>query len=308
MDQHQSAMQYLLKSVKKHGTDRTALGVDLILEEWIARAKKLAPDVADEAWGYLHALTAEARKQGERTLALRLLRTFLYRPGITDKAKELLVADLLKPENLPLAPIGVLEYMMDEAKAQGNMDLAIRAAEAVIAEFPETDTVLAARMLMAEQAMAKNDHDTAVMHLNIIREVFATSLEAANALMMLGEIHKQKRQYAEADKFYKDILGVKEWRGPLWPRALYERGECARFQRKFQEASAYYERIYLMYANYREWCAKAYIQRANCLVALDEREKARQTIEEMLSNKELAESKEGTEARELLKKIQGTSL
>ena len=308
MDQPQAAMQYLLKAVKKYGTDRTALGVDLILDEWIGRAKKLDPTVADEAWGYLHAVTADARKEGQRALALRLERTFLYRPGITDKAKELLVADLLKEDNLPVAPIGVLEFMMDESKTRGNMDLAVKAAEAVIKDFPETDTVMTARMLMAEQAMANKDYDTAELHLNIIRETFATSMEAANALMLLGEICKQKRKYDEADKFYKDILGVKEWRGPLWPQALYERGECARFQRKFHEACAYYERIYLMYANYRDWCAKAYMQRANCLVALQEREKARQTLEEMLSIKELAEGKEGTEAREMLKKIQGTSL
>ena len=40
-------------------------------------------------------------------------------------------------------------------------------------------------------------------------------------------------------KRYEEVLQVKEWKGELWPEALYSIGECLREQGKEKEAYAY---------------------------------------------------------------------
>ncbi len=306
--EQQKGMEFLMQSVSKFGKAPDALGIDLILEEWIGRSKELTPLVAKEAWRYLGTLLRVSREEKEATLTLRLERTFLYKPDLSDKAKEIIVGSLCKEENLPVASAAVLEFIMDEAPKREMSELGLQAAHALVDRFTETDYALTARMFIAERAMADKDYGAAEEQLRVIREVFATSSEAAQALLLLGKLYMIQRKYEQADKCFRDVLGVREWRGPLWPAALHGRGECAEAQRDFAKACAYYERIYLMYGHHKSWCAKAYLQRANCLIRLQEPRKARETLEEMLSNTELAAAAEAEPARELLGRLQRREL
>ena len=299
------AMEYLLKCVEKFGRDRKALGIDMILEEWVGRSRSLPAVVAEEAWRFFAGLLKTAREEGERALALRLERTFLFKASLTDRAKEVITKGLLREENLEHASAAVLELIMDEAPARGDTELGMKAAELIVSEFTETDYALSARMALARHAISQKKFGTAEMHLNVVRQVFATSSEAAEALYMLGNLYLEQRNFAQADACFKDILGVREWRGPLWPAALYGRGQCVEQQRQYEAATAYYERIYLLYTHYQDWAAKAYLQRANCLLRLQEHGKARETLEEMLSTKELAETEAAETARDVLARLQG---
>jgi tetratricopeptide (TPR) repeat protein len=139
----------------------------------------------------------------------------------------------------------------------------------------------------------------AIKHLGVIQEVYATSGEAGNALILLGKIYTEQGKYAEADECFKSVLQIKGWRS-LWPEALYCRGDNAMAQRRFDVASAYYERIYLMYGHYRDWMAKAYLRRAECLIKGFQEAKAREVLHEMLDNPDLAGRPELSEARKLL--------
>ena len=302
-DERQEAMQFLLKSVATYGKDRKALGIDMILEEWVGRSSDLPEMVSKEAWRFLTGLMVKARDDGDKALSLRLQRVLLYRPGLSERAHELILKQLVREENLEFAAASVLETIMDEAPKLNQPALALKAAETILVEFTETDYALEARMALARHALTEKRYGTAEDHLNVIREVFATRPEAGQALLILGDMYIDQRKFKEADKCYKDILGVREWRGPMWPAALFGRGECARKQRLFKEATAYYERIYLMYSHYRAWAGKAYLQRAVCLMQLQERSKARETIQELLANQELADSEEAARARELLERL-----
>lgn len=294
------AMTYLLDAVDRYGRDPQAMGVDLILEEWVSRSKTLPPVVAKEAWRQLGERLIKARQESCLALQLRLERVFLYSPEITDKAREIILAALLREDVIPQASQGVLEFLLAEAPKQGHPELAELAARQIVQAFPETDAVLPARMVLAEQARERQDYAAAEEQYKTVREVFATSPEAGRALVRLGDLYLQQRRYGDADRCFKDALGVREWRGPLWPEALYGRGECARLQRQFAVATAFYERIYVLYGNYRDWCAKAYLARARCLLQLQDDAKARETLAEMLADPELAAAPEGAEAKELM--------
>ncbi|MBN2448872.1 MAG: tetratricopeptide repeat protein [Lentisphaeria bacterium] len=303
-DRQQEAMTYLLDAVDSYGRDPDALGVDLIIEEWVSRSRNLPPTVAKEAWRTFGERLVAARQEDCLPLILRIEHIFLFNPGLTDKAREIILANLMREEAVPEASPAILEYLIDEAPARGKPELAALAAERILAVFPETDYVLSARMFLARRAIENGDTAAAEEQLRSIREVFATSLEAARALMLLGGMYMKQRRFSDADRCFQDVLGVREWRGPLWPEALYARGECAREQRQYNEATAYYERIYVLYDNYREWAAKAYLQRAKCLLRLQEDDKARQTLTEFLAREALADLPETTEARDLMAKFE----
>ena len=259
--------------------------------------------MAAEAWKGLESLASKADQDNQPALALRLRRVLTFQPGITEERRTALANAIVKPENITNASPGVLDFMLEEFRKRGETNMAVTVANTIIRDFTETDHALSSRMFLAQVAIGKGDYKTAIKHLTIVKEVFASSSEAAEALLMLGDLYVKTGKYAEADECYKSILAVREWRGPLWPAALYGRGECARLQRSFEQAAACYERIYVMYSGSRKWCAKAYLARAECLTRLQLYSKASDTLQELVNNEDLKDTPEYAEAQQRLKEI-----
>jgi len=300
LGEQRGALEFFRNAVEKYGVDRKALGIDLILEEWVGQGKAADKAVAESSWADLEALQKKAEKAGQAALSLRLKRVLYYQPNISDEKKKQLLEELVREENIPNASSGVLELIMDEAQKRKDKDLALKVAEAVIKTFPETDTALNARMMLAQYAIADENYKVAIKHLTLVKEVYASSPEAASALLMLGDLQVKMGKFKEADECYKSILSVKDWKGPLWPAALYGRGECARGQRNYEQASAYFERIYVMYGKYLQWSAKAYLARAECLNRLSLYNKATETLQEMVSISDMKTLPEFAEATKRL--------
>jgi TolA-binding protein len=304
MGEKKGALDFYLKSIAQYGADRKALGIDQILEDWVVRTRGAEGNASKQAWMDLNALMKKAVAAKQPALAIRLKRIALYEPGISEARKSALTKELLDENVIANASGGVLEWMLDQAQAQGNRDLMSKVAQATIRDFTETDYALSARMVLAQDAIRQEDFATALRHLKVIKEVYASSGEAAEALMMMGSVYLKRLKFAEADDCYKSVLAVREWRGPLWPAALYGRGECSRQQGKLDQAAAYYERIYLMYLNYADWAAKAYVARVDCLMRLQQPRKAVEVLRDMLSKEEMEKRPEAVEARERLASLE----
>lgn len=300
LGEQRGALEFFQEGIAKYGVDRKALGIDLIVEEWIGRTRAATPEISKAAWVSMLRLLDQSKKEKKDALALRLKRLLLYHPDLSNDQRTTVLNDIVRVENLPIAGAGVMELMLDTAEKRSDTNLAIKVAETIIKDFTETDYALSARMYLAKVAIANQEYKTAIKHLTVIREVFATSSEAADALLLLGDLYIKQNNYTEADNCYKAILGVREWRGALWPAALYGRGECSRLQRNFEEASAYFERIYLLYSQYRDWTAKAYLARADCLARLRLYQKAIETLNEMLASTDLKDQPQIEEARKRL--------
>jgi tetratricopeptide (TPR) repeat protein len=305
MGEQRGALEYFRQGIEKYGVDRKALGIDLILENWIGQVKSADKAVNQLAWKDLNDLLQKAEKEHQAALALRLKRACLFEPNITEERHQALLKDLVREENITNASPGVLELMMEEAKKQTNQALAVKVAQCIIKDFVETDYALQARMMLARNALAERDYPTAVRHLTVVKEVYATSPDAAEALLLLGDLYVKQGKFPQADECYKSVLAVREWKGPLWPAALYGRGECARLQRNYDTAAAYFERIYVMYGNYKQWVAKAYVARAECLTRLQLYSKAAETLQELLSIAELKDMPEFKEAQQRMESLKG---
>lgn len=302
MGQPEETFRCFNDALTRYGGDRKELGIDLILEKWVDRSRQAPKALAQKAWLEMRDMLKQALGAKNYTLALRMERILMYDPTASDVEKAAMQKFMLRPENLPYASPGVLEMMIDEAVKAKNPTLARQAAEAIIREFTETDYALSARRLLAQQALDAKEWDEAIVHLNIIREVYASSDDAADALLTLGRLYREKEQYDKADTAYKDIVGVKEWKQRR-PEAIYGRGEVARAQRKWDQAAAYFERIYVLYTGSKEWVGKAYVARAECLAKLQQYGKAVETLDELLNNAQLASLPEAAQAKELRDKM-----
>jgi TolA-binding protein len=305
--------RYYKDAVLKYGTDRKQIGVDMILDEWVATTHKLPADQARGAWNELLLSLQAARTNQDGVGTLRLTRVQLFHPDITPVERDLTMDKLLRRENVTNASPAVLETMLDGAIRRSQTNLAVAVAQNIIAEFTETDYALNARLFLARNALelirtappekVKALRDEAIKHLDLIRTVFASNEEAAQALLLLGRLYREDNRVDEADKCLESILSVRTW-GRYWPEALYGRGLCAEARKEFRKATAYYERIYVMYARYRDWTARAYLRRAECLQRAYEENKARETLQEMLKVEDLAAYPEYEQARQLLAKLE----
>jgi tetratricopeptide (TPR) repeat protein len=290
----------------------------MILDEWVAATRKLSPDEAAVAWKDIELTVRAARDGGDRVAQLRFQRLLLYHPDLQPAARERLLDLLCTSSNIPYASPSILETLLATARARGQDALAVQTARAVIGDFTETDYALDARMFLAQRAVglaraepagsprAQALFDEAVGHLQVIRDVYATSGEAAEALLTLGEVYTLQSKTDEADQCFKDVLGVRGWRN-LWPRALLGRGACAEARREWIRASAFYERIYVLYIGYREIAAQAYYRRAECLHRGYEDAKAVETLKALLGNPDFEAFPEYEKARQLLARLGGAS-
>jgi len=315
--EEEGAMNFYREAVERFGSDRTAVGIDMILDEWIGRIKRSPKEPAEEAWKRLASSMEKAMASGNKTLALRFKRVALYDKDLKPSSRQRIMQELGSAQTLEHASPAVLQLMLDTANKEGKTDFAVAVADHIIETFTETDYALDARMTLAQKAITqardtesrsetRKLHEEAIRHLEVISAVYASSPEAGTALLNLGTIHRDMRKFDKADECYKSVLGVKEWRN-LWPEALYGRGECAFDRKLYGEASAYYERIYVLYGHHVAWVAKAYLRRAECLKRLYQVTAAREVLEEMLANEDLAKLPEAAEGRELMRKLRGSS-
>ena len=310
------AMRFYRDATLKFGKDRMQVGVDMILDEWVAASRKCNPAESKAAWDDISYVVRNAKSSGDKVSALRFERLNLFRPGIAEAEKERILDGLCQPENMTNASPAVLETMLDTAKARHQTNFAVRVANRIITDFTETDYALDARTLLADIALAQAAGEPAgsaraeklyagaIKNLTVVREVYATSPEAAAAMLKLGEIYTMQGKTDDADQCYKDVLGVRDWR-PMWPRALFGRGLCAEKKGDWLKAAAYYERIYVMYSGYRDITAKAYVARAKCLRRGYETKKAVETLRAMLACDDLKSFPEYKEAENILASLGG---
>ena len=298
----EQALDYYRGAIEQYGGERTNLGVDLIIEEWVGKAQRAPQEAARKHWASLRKLEETAVNQTNWVLSLRLRRVLPYMPGLSDVERSLYERSLLRPVNIPHAGPGLLAHMADEALRAGDTNLAVAAARETVAVFPETDYGLAARMILARDAIARGVPEEALPHLDVVAEVFASSPEAGEALLLKAGLLLGQREFTTADAIYSTVLATREWKA-LWPEALFGRGEVARADRKFLEASAYYERIYVLYSAHRSWVARAYLARGECLERSNRVKEARETLDEMLALEDLKNFPAYAEAAALLERV-----
>lgn len=301
-DQQAAALDFYLDAIRTYGSDRLALGIDLILEDWVGKSRAADPELQRTAWRQLERLHDQAMRERDATLAMRLKRIMMFDPHLTDGEIHTLRLSLRQARLIPFAALGNLEFLWTDALGRDDEALLQQVADELVTVFPETDTTMEARLWLGERALAADDTETALQHFEIIRTFLPGHELAAQAIMHIGHLHRADNRWEEADTAFQDVLGVREWRR-FWPEALYYRGQTAEAQRALERAAAFYERIYVLYGGDIEWAARAYWARAQALQRLREYEKAAEVLEEFTGNPELADQPDRAAAEDLLRRL-----
>ncbi|MEX1117252.1 MAG: tetratricopeptide repeat protein [Terrimicrobiaceae bacterium] len=282
-------------AIAQYGNDRQAIGIDLILRDYLKEFTQLNGHPPEEE---ARAELARARVQNLPALALRwqMAMDRIHSDfGVGQKVKLELKPELLD-EASPATMIWIGRLAIDE----GNKPLAQEAYERAIKEFPDSEWNEEALLSLARFARDEQDFETANIHYARLRELFPSSESAALAMEEQAQMLITEKKYREAIALLELILEVKEWRGEIWARTLFQIGKAKLGMGETAEAFAYFQRVYVLYAGYKEWAAKAYLESANCLKILGKSPERVATLREFVSKDAFKGLPEFAQAGELL--------
>ncbi|MGA0333974.1 MAG: tetratricopeptide repeat protein, partial [Kiritimatiellia bacterium] len=208
--------------------------------------------------------------------------------------------NLISSRMVEAASPEILLWLADLLEKREQFPLAATAYRRILDDFEETAATVTAYVKLGALELQQGNLESAMMWFRSVYEKYPTGEWTGTAVMRMADILYLQEKYEEAARTYEEIVLVREWRGPLWPEALYKIGLCLLQRGEPEKAFAYFQRVYVLYARHSEWAAKAYLESGKCLETLQRQTEAAQTYTEMLANPALAGTAAGEQARQRL--------
>lgn len=281
------------EAVREHAPKRDAIGIDFIMDDWPqeyrgARGQYPAKELA----GYLE----EAREKKSRAMELRVYRIMEAIGVKPDRPLEFVESDL--EESSPAVLLWVA------SRPETPPELALKSLQRVEKLYGQTEYVKDASMKLAAWDEENQKFEDAIRRYQRVAEKFASLPEGGEAIKRHAQVLMKQKKYEEAVTLLEKILGTPDYKGPLFPECLYLIAECKEQLKQDREATAYLERIYVLYAGNTKWTAKAYLKRAQLLEKLHATDAATEVYKEILAQSELSETKEFALAGKRLKEME----
>ncbi len=173
----------------------------------------------------------------------------------------------------------VLLYIADYSRGD-QLDFAIEAWNEVLTAYPTDDAAIVAYMRLANVSDQRGDKSTALNYLEAIQAQFPGTPKLPAVILRQGELLSSMDRGEEAREKYQYILRVPDWRGIIHARALFQTGEAYMAESKYAEAHGFFERTFLGYSQFSEWCARAYLADADALLGMGAKPDAIATLTE----------------------------
>ena len=304
LDEYPRALKTYLDLINAYGNDAELGGVDLILNEVVNDYRN------DELEGYRSIIEDEldvhlkaASKKAERTLELRYQTVFV---GITDgDEREALVDSIVQAKNVPASGPGTLVVIAREGVKRRQFEIVHEATERFMSKFQVSNDMLYIMIANLDALVEEGSYDEAAALSEEILLKFGYSKSVGYARKRRGDAFRLKGDHIKALEAYKEVLAIREWRGPLTPEALYYSGLCKLELSDVEEAFAYFQRIYVLYEDYTQWVAPAYSKSIQCMEKLGGYDQEIiNTYKEMLANDAVAATPEGLEAAKRLHELE----
>ena len=300
MNQYDKAMTADVDAVIRCGGDPANDFLDLILRELVQILRSGQVAEADRI-GFINTLTEalqQAEARGDTTLALRLQTLFAY---MTDGEKrEPYISAILKDGGSEQAAAFTLQLLAEESLRQKDYARVHNVYALCMAGFKGSDLLPDVMNVELAARIQEAEYPAAIALAEEITARFGYSPPIGLTRKLKADAQRLSGQVEEAIQTYNELFAVREWRGSLTPEALYWIGVCLESQGKFDEAFAFFQRVYVLYEGYPDWSAKAYEGSFQCLEKLGRRADAVKTLQEMLSKPDVAATPEGARARTLL--------
>jgi TolA-binding protein len=300
------AITSYLDAIDRFGNDIEQEGVDKIIDELVTIANDYLEEEA------LNALVTKIKLKltslDDRLDVLKLRLRVLMAQLEGDEAALALGAELLSSgQDLKITTPVSLALMCDAAVEAGDVEKMGELYQYFTANFEEADQLWKAYRALVHKQLAENDIQGVMATIDEVQGLFGAESYMGWAQMTKARTLLEQGKYEEAEAAYNMIMGVGEWRGPLFAEAMYGMGQCRLALQDLNAAHSFFQRIYLLFKGYDngKWAAMGSLQAADTLVKLGREEDALNTWNAMLEDSYVNTLPQAKEAEKMLKKYGG---
>ena len=186
------------------------------------------------------------------------------------------MAQKVKPDDLSST---LLAFVGEHLRKRGVIEKATQCYNRLMDSFPKSDYVDFALVGLGDIAFEQKNYTEAEKHYTRAKDELP-GMKYPNALMGVAKAQFMQQKFDQVEKPLLEIVGSKEWKGELTAEALYWLGQNAFAQKKYAEAVNYYQRIFLSFGKFTDWSIKGYTEAAEAFRALGEPDKAKQHLKE----------------------------
>ncbi len=304
LGQVDEAVAAYLDSIERFGNDATQQGVDKIMLELIKVASGHLSDEDREGLAVKLKLKQTNIDARATVLLLRLRVAQAMLQG--DDIAAALGAELLEQNvDLTITSPASLALMCDAAAKTGNIDEMERLSDYFMTTYEESELLWHAYRAKAEKSKAEGDDWGVLQVIDDAQGMFGADPDMGWAQILKAETEFKMEKYAEAEASYNMVMGVAEWRGPLFAEAMYGMGKCRLAKGDLEAAHSFFQRVYLLYKSYSDgdWAAKGYLAAADVAFKMGEEEKAVNTLKAMLEDVYTNTNPLAEQVRQQLKKL-----
>lgn len=305
MGQVNEAVSAYLGTIERFGNDVDQEGIDKIIVEVVQIANDYLSeqDRADMVLKLKLKLGAVPAKDEVLQLRIRVAIAQLEGPASADA----LGSELLSITNLVSTTPVSLAIMCDAAVAGGKPSEMARIYTYFMEHFEESDLLWHAYRAKTFQKLAENDSDAVLKVIEDAQGLFGADAFMGWAQLIKADTLFNLKKYDEAQDAYNMVMGVSEWRGPIFAEAMYGMGRCRFATGDYETAHSFFQRTYLLFKGYDDgkWAADGYLAAADCLVKLGRTTDVVNTLSAMLADQYVNTLPQAEKAREMIKKYGG---
>lgn len=302
----EEAIPAYIKAIMRFGNDPNRLGVDKIINELVNISKQYLTPEEQEGLAYQLKLklTSVDERQPVLRLRLQLLQALLEGENV---ATALAVKLLKTVDDLSITSPSALALMCDAAIDRGDVGQMKRLSDYFIAHFEDSEQLWHAYHAKTAALMAEKQNGAVLAAVDEAQGLFGVEPYMGWAQLMKADTLYGLGQFEEAEEAYYMIVGVSQWRGPIFAEATYGMGKSRLGRGDLEGAHTFFQRTYLLFKAYDNgnWAAKGYLAAADTLIKLDRNQDAINTLNDMLANEYTENNPLADQAREQLKKIGG---
>ena len=188
---------------------------------------------------------------------------------------------------LNIASPRLLLYVADYFREK-DIERSVSVWNKLLERFAGDDAAIVAYIRLADYHETGGRTEQALQNLDAAANAFPWSPKLPMITLRQGELLTRLGRTEEAREKYQYILRIPDWRGVLHARALFQTGQAFMADSDYSAAHGFFERTFLGYSHFSDWCARAYLADAEALIKMGDPESAGATLDEAIA--ELKES------------------
>ena len=286
--------------IELHGNVPAWEGFDLML----ADLAKMYPRGTDDYANELRDRTSNAFSKQRLALAARLSAAAIQLLPEEEQTRE--IAAFAGRFNTEVLGPETLVWLGREWIRHGMASTGIADLEFLVSRYPDSRHVPEARMLLAQQAVDNEEWETAYALANSVVENAAELDVLVEATFCRAEALRGLGHHGEAISDYNSILANRGAPRRLKPEALLGIAACLEAQKEWNQANAYYQRVFVLYRAYKPQVAAAYLGSGACFERVGKKQEALNTYREFLDDDISHGTAAAAKARDRIAQLGGT--